>query len=246
MAQTLAQITKQIQKLQKEADALWQTELKGVVDRIKVAISHYGLTSDQLGFGKPAAKSAKATKANAKSGNNVSEPRFANDDGQVWSGRGPRPHWLRDAIANGRSIQEFSTDPQKRASKLAAVPLPGNAFANAAPLAETKVQAKRSKVSAKKSAIGAKAIHSPSNGAAEYVSAATAGASKPQRQAEASPAKSPRAKKALLTKAPRVPVKSAPRPKVKRLNSVSAAATKVVAASGDAKSAAAAPTPIAG
>ena len=28
--------------------------------------------------------------------------------GNTWGGRGPRPQWLRDALANGKSLQDFA------------------------------------------------------------------------------------------------------------------------------------------
>lgn len=236
MAQTLAQITKQIEKLQKEADALRQAELKGVVDRIKVAISHYGLTADQLGFGKPALKRAVAAKASAKSGGNVAGPRFANDKGQVWSGRGPRPLWLREALANGRSLEEFSTGPQKRSSSLAATPVQANAVAGVAPQVKTQAPRRGTKVSAEKAA-AAKPAQPAGNG-----TSANVGVPKAKRQAKGNAAKPTRVKKASTNKASSVTVKSAPQPKAKRLKPISAA-VKAAAASNDVNSGAAAPMP---
>ena len=38
------------------------------------------------------------------------EIRYANPDdpGQTWSGRGRRPRWLQDAVASGRSLEDFA------------------------------------------------------------------------------------------------------------------------------------------
>jgi len=33
--------------------------------------------------------------------------KFADDNGNGWVGRGPRPPWLRDALSRGRSVDEF-------------------------------------------------------------------------------------------------------------------------------------------
>ena len=100
MAQTYKQIQKQIEQLQRQADALRESEIKGVVDRIKVAIAHYGLTAIHLGLDSAPKKTAakKSTKASTQ---------FRDGAGNVWSGRGPRPRWLRDALTAGRSIDEF-------------------------------------------------------------------------------------------------------------------------------------------
>ncbi|MDP4300208.1 H-NS histone family protein [Leptothrix discophora] len=68
---TLAQIQSQIDKLQKEAEAIRSREVADVVGRIKEAIAHYGLTAADLGLDgrvarAPAKKSgAKAARADA-------------------------------------------------------------------------------------------------------------------------------------------------------------------------------------
>lgn len=111
MAQTYKQIQKQIEQLQKQADALRNTEVKGVIERIKVAIAHYGLTAAHLGLGATSPKSAGKRRAK-------SSAQFSDGAGNAWSGRGPRPRWLRDALAAGRSIEEFRTSSTTE-SKLA-------------------------------------------------------------------------------------------------------------------------------
>lgn len=74
---TLAQIQSQIDKLQKEAEAIRAREVADVIGRIKEAIAHYGLSAADLGLdgkasraparksGAKAAKAAKAVKAAA-------------------------------------------------------------------------------------------------------------------------------------------------------------------------------------
>ena len=111
MAQTYKQIQKQIEQLQRQAEALRGSEIKGVVDRIKVAIAHYGLTAAHLGLDSVPRKAAgkKGAKASAK---------FSDGADNVWSGRGPRPRWLREALAAGRSIEEFKSGSMVK-SKLA-------------------------------------------------------------------------------------------------------------------------------
>lgn len=223
MAQTLAQITKQIEKLQKEADALRQAELKGVVDRIKVAISHYGLTPDQLGFGKTAVKSMKVAKTGASSSSKTAAPRFANSEGQVWSGRGPRPHWLREALANGRSLDEFSTDTHKRASKANADPKQGDAVASVTSPVRTNVVAKRVKRGITKSKVVANPAASSSDGLAPAVNSVGVTAPNSKRKVPTSPAKSPSGKKTLVQKKAAVAVDGAPHSKVKRGRAAAAA-----------------------
>ena len=107
MAQTYAQIQKKISALQKEADALRKREVEGVVSRIKVAIEHYGLTAEQLGLTGTKALTKAFTKK--KVGKGVSAAKFSDGNGNTWSGMGKRPHWLRDALAAGKSLEEFRT-----------------------------------------------------------------------------------------------------------------------------------------
>ncbi|MDM0108445.1 H-NS family nucleoid-associated regulatory protein [Variovorax sp. J22R24] len=100
MAQTYEQIQKQIEQLQRQAEALRDTEVTGVVDRIKVAIAQYGLTAAQLGLDSGPTKGVgKKTKKSLS--------QFSDGAGNVWSGRGPRPRWLREALVAGRSVEEF-------------------------------------------------------------------------------------------------------------------------------------------
>jgi len=106
MTQSYAKIQKQIAALQKQADALRAKEIDGVVSRIRTAIEHYGLTAEQLGLGAaPAPKKVFSRKVVAHGP--ASGAKYSDGNGQIWSGRGPRPHWLRNALASGRSLDEF-------------------------------------------------------------------------------------------------------------------------------------------
>ena len=119
MARSLADIQAEITKLKREADKIRSVEIKEVVAKIRKAVAHYGLTAEEI-FGKPrratgspkaaagkksgsAAKKAKA--ANAKAPAVV---RYKDDKGNTWVGRGKRPQWLRDALAAGKKLEEFS------------------------------------------------------------------------------------------------------------------------------------------
>ena len=107
MPQSYQQIQKQIETLQRQAEKLRTQELDGVISRIKVAIAHYGLTAEQLGFG----ARTNSTKRKARVGK-AALPRsvkYSDGQGNSWSGIGKRPYWLRDALAAGRTLEEFAT-----------------------------------------------------------------------------------------------------------------------------------------
>ena len=38
----------------------------------------------------------------------VKPVRFRDDEGNTWIGRGPRPQWLKDALASGKNLGDFA------------------------------------------------------------------------------------------------------------------------------------------
>jgi len=112
MAKTFLQVQKQIEQLQKEADQLRKKEADGVLERIREAIAVYGFTAADLGFGRTAGRAATARKIVVRKGPKArkaagSAPKFKDDQGNVWSGRGPRPAWFKAALEAGKSPDEL-------------------------------------------------------------------------------------------------------------------------------------------
>lgn len=114
MAKTFLQVQKQIEQLQKEAEQLRKKEADGVLSRIKEAIAVYGFTAADLGVGEGASrvaavakKAAKKTKKIKKQAPDAATPKFRDDQGNVWSGRGPRPAWFKAALDAGRSPDDL-------------------------------------------------------------------------------------------------------------------------------------------
>jgi DNA-binding protein H-NS len=111
MSKTLAQLKKEIANLTREAEKLQRKEIEGVVVRIKEAIEAYGLTAADLGLGgakrgpKAAGKKVAVKRGRKKADGAV---KFRDESGNVWGGRGPRPKWLRDALAAGKQLTDFS------------------------------------------------------------------------------------------------------------------------------------------
>ena len=101
---SLADLQAQIQKLQAEAEVLKQQERAGVVARIREAISVYELTRADL-FGAQV-RAAKGKRRMGKAA--VREHAYTDGHGNVWGGRGPRPRWLREALQQGRALEEFA------------------------------------------------------------------------------------------------------------------------------------------
>jgi DNA-binding protein H-NS len=114
MKRSYTQVVKQIEVLKAEAEKLRRQEMDGVIGRIREAISFYNLTAADLGLGGKAAKAPKAAakpgrrKAKAKTASAPAVVKFRDEQGRGWVGRGKRPQWLRDALAGGKSLQDFA------------------------------------------------------------------------------------------------------------------------------------------
>jgi DNA-binding protein H-NS len=111
MTKTYAQIQKQIETLQREADKVKRKEVEDVIARIKEAVRIYGLTAGDLGLGgSPSRKRGSSSKRASpqRSAKARSAAKYRDPAGNTWGGRGPRPRWLREALASGKSLQEFA------------------------------------------------------------------------------------------------------------------------------------------
>lgn len=126
MTKTYQQYLKQIQDLQAKAEKARRAEAEGVVARIRQAIEHYGLTAADLGLGAgggapKAARAKPGPKPGPKPGRKPGRPRktagagvrkvapkYRDEKGNTWAGRGKRPIWLRDALLAGRRLEDFA------------------------------------------------------------------------------------------------------------------------------------------
>jgi DNA-binding protein H-NS len=112
---TYLEIKSQIDALQREADALKTKERKEVIARMKEAIAAYEITAADLGLAAVRSASVKkggpTKRGQGKSrAKRVSRVAYADSSGNTWGGRGKRPHWLRDAIANGAKLEDFAAN----------------------------------------------------------------------------------------------------------------------------------------
>ncbi len=122
MTRSFAQIQKQIDALQREAEKARQREVQGVVERIKVAISAYGLTPEDLFGPSRRGRKAQATaeagppglrkmRASAKRAMKkaASAPKYRDPaSDKTWTGRGKRPGWFVAAVESGKQPEELA------------------------------------------------------------------------------------------------------------------------------------------
>ena len=113
MAKTYSQLQAHIAKLQSEAETLRKSELAEVIAKIRVAVTAYGISPEDLFGGKLKKSTAKKSAVTTKNASDLKSKgdltaKFADDTGNTWVGRGPRPAWLRDALANGKALADFA------------------------------------------------------------------------------------------------------------------------------------------
>ena len=124
----LISISKQIEKLQREAADIKKRDFQATVHDILQTMQAYGITVKDLQAaptgrgrkaGKGATKSAKVPKEGKKKTAKPTGPveaKYRGPNGETWSGRGLTPKWLTALEASGRAKSEFliqvqATDP---------------------------------------------------------------------------------------------------------------------------------------
>lgn len=119
---------RQIEELTRKAESARKEETASVIADIKAKIKAFGLTAADLGLaerkrgrpGRPAAAAAGAkapakkpaarkVRAGAQAGVKR-KIKYRGPQGQAWSGVGRKPVWVTEALAAGRTLQEFAVE----------------------------------------------------------------------------------------------------------------------------------------
>jgi DNA-binding protein H-NS len=103
MATTYKQALENLEIAKAAVDAARLAELDSVIADVKAKIAEYQLTAEDCGF---KSSSKKAGTAATKKG----EPKYANpaNASETWSGKGRKPAWLNEFIANGGKLEALS------------------------------------------------------------------------------------------------------------------------------------------
>ena len=112
MTSTLAEINSQIQQhdekiaeLRRQAEQLRSQVRAGVIEELRRKIADYGITASDLRLTArgPGKRSVSAAPAKA-----VGVAKYRSPTGETWSGgRGRKPRWVVEALAAGKSLEEF-------------------------------------------------------------------------------------------------------------------------------------------
>lgn len=117
MPKSYAQLMKQIDVLRHQAESVKRKEVDGVVKRIKEAIAVYGLTAADLGLAGATTGARRVTRVKrqatgpskaGKPGSVPGKPKYRDDAGHAWSGKGPRPGWFKAALASGKTLEDLT------------------------------------------------------------------------------------------------------------------------------------------
>ncbi len=86
---TYAKLVKQLAELDSEIERVRRVERRGVIEEIRSQMREYGITPSEL--------------VGRKRGRPPAPTRYLNPEtGQTWTGRGPRPQWLK-----GKNSKKF-------------------------------------------------------------------------------------------------------------------------------------------
>lgn len=94
---TYQELKAQAEELIRQAEEARKMEVTAVVTAIRAKMEEYGLTPEDL------FPNLKFSKRRAKSEAKYRDP----VTGKTWTGHGRKPAWLEQALAQGRSIEEF-------------------------------------------------------------------------------------------------------------------------------------------
>lgn len=100
---TLGELIAQKAALEQQIAELQRTQRAEAIAQVRSLMAEYGLTLADIGARSPAAQQA-AAKADRRVAPKYRDPAT----GQTWSGRGLQPRWLREALAAGRPLSDFS------------------------------------------------------------------------------------------------------------------------------------------
>lgn len=93
-------------ELERQIAEKTRAERASAVEQIKALMSTYGLTpADIVTHSAKVAKSPASGKSTPRA---TVAPKYRNDAGNTWTGRGLKPKWLTAALAGGATLEQFA------------------------------------------------------------------------------------------------------------------------------------------
>ena len=98
---TYLELKAQAESLLQQAEQARKQEIAEVVAEIKKKMAEYGITVSDLGLPSGGKKARKGS-------GGASVIRYKGPNGETWSGMGRQPQWLKEAIEQGKSKEDFA------------------------------------------------------------------------------------------------------------------------------------------
>ncbi len=98
---SLIEIQKQIDVLQKQADDIRAQEFDKTVQDILAKMTAFGITLKDL-------ESIKGRSRKTTTSSKPAAAKFRGPNGETWSGRGLMPRWLSALVAQGKTREDFA------------------------------------------------------------------------------------------------------------------------------------------
>lgn len=112
---TYSELKKEILNLTAEAERQRKIESAASLKEVKRLIAEFNFTAEDVGLTKSASKAGKKRPTSKRkvsrrgTGGSVKKvlPKYADSQGNTWTGRGKRPKWLEQALGTGLSLESF-------------------------------------------------------------------------------------------------------------------------------------------
>lgn len=100
---TYLELKAQAEALMQQAEDVRKKEIAAVVADIKIKMQEYGISAADLGF------AGTGRRAGKRAGSGLpSVVRYRGPNGETWSGMGRQPIWMKEALEQGKSKEDFA------------------------------------------------------------------------------------------------------------------------------------------
>jgi DNA-binding protein H-NS len=103
---TLQELLAQKAELERKIQETQRNERQAAIDKVRALMAEFGLSVEDLGS--KSAASGGRKKTTGGDGTRKAAVKYRDAAGNTWSGRGLQPRWLKEALAGGKSLQDFA------------------------------------------------------------------------------------------------------------------------------------------
>lgn len=101
---TLQELLAQKAELERQIQETQRNERQAAIEKVRTLMAEFGLSVEDLS-GKAASA---AGRRKSGDGTRKAAVKYRDTQGNTWSGRGLQPRWLKEALAGGKTLQDFA------------------------------------------------------------------------------------------------------------------------------------------